>query len=137
VLLVTAGYLLVQVHQVTEVRADGAPLVVADASKLDLRNLRQGQIIQWELPVRNRTDRTVQIRQIRTSCGCARVLTDRIAVLPGEIGIIAMVIRAEEANAKNEIRERTIIVTASDEIAGNGQTANLLFTARIRLHIAQ
>ncbi len=92
-ILVGIGYLFSQVHGVKESQFQQAPLVVADPSKLDFGERWEGEEFTWTVPIRNTTDRPIEVTEFSTSCTCTTVEPKQLRWEAGQTANVTLTIR--------------------------------------------
>lgn len=64
----------------------GVPQIALDNEWFDLGEVVNGEIVSWDLSVRNEGEAPLVIEAVSTSCGCTKATLDPMTIPPGESG---------------------------------------------------
>jgi hypothetical protein len=84
----------------------------------------------WSLPVKNTSDKTIDITDIETSCGCGSVKPTSVAIAPGEVAEFHLRLDLTPKGADNRSKTVWPFSTRLVPILRNGGAGELLWTIR-------
>ena len=90
---------------------ENVPILTLAVEEIDLGKLTQGELIEYDLEIKNTGEGQLVLTDVRASCGCT-VSKDwpREAIAPGEKGIIKVNFNSE---GKSGLSESTISIVAN------------------------
>lgn len=68
----------------------GTPVIVLDASALDLGEMPNGEVVERVVTVRNDGDAPLVVDTVTTSCGCTTAALEPMTIEPGESGMLSI-----------------------------------------------
>ncbi len=94
-----------------EKKAEGA--LVFEKSSIDFGKVDEGEVVPIDFPVTNTSDKTIQIKEIKTGCGCtAKSDTNPTKLGPGESSTIGVVYKTQ---GRRGTASRTISIYTDEE----------------------
>lgn len=66
------------------------PKIVLETSNFDMGDVVNGEIVRWEVVVRNDGDAPLIIDTVSTSCGCTKASLDPMTIQPGSNAILTI-----------------------------------------------
>ena len=81
--------------------AEKSPDVFVDPKDLDFGTAWEQHDFRWKLPVKNVSKKTIDIADVKTSCGCAAVAPASFVLAPGEVKtvVVALDLQARRSQA--------------------------------------
>ncbi|MGE5498695.1 MAG: DUF1573 domain-containing protein, partial [Syntrophothermus sp.] len=99
-------------------KADAAPQAAASKSKLvfdsyqhDFGRMEEGKVVEWKADFKNTGTGLLEIKDIRTSCGCTAAVPSGRKIEPGKTGNLR--IEFDSSNKSGQL-SRTITIISND-----------------------
>ncbi len=107
-------YLQIMTNDSTNIPRTPDTIISSDESEINLGDIQHGEIITYQIPIKNDGDYTFYCKEVTTSCDCtlAKLIPDQIE--PGQVGILDIVITGQEQLGEM-FRSVSIFGNISDE----------------------
>ena len=113
VLFIFPALLTASAPRLSAAEAKYGPILQFDSEHLDLGRIKQGQTPHGHFTLRNIGDQTLEIREIKPSCGCTAIMAESKSIPPGQESKLQVSV---DTTGKEAEIEKTILVVSNDSM---------------------
>ena len=87
------------------------PKIYFTETQHDFGVVKEGKVVDYEFKFSNKGKSTLEIKDIKTSCGCTAALVSEKKLMPGQVGTLKVELDTKNRTGK---MSRSITITSND-----------------------